>query len=622
VDSFAKRKVIIILIFLLIGIIYIVRLLVLQVIDPTYKRSAANNVLREVIEYPARGLIYDRNGELLVYNQAAYDLLATPREVGKFDTLVLCNMLQVSKEDFIVSLKKAKEYSKIRPSVVVKQVSPESYALMHEKMYRFPGFFFQTRTLRNYKHNIAAHLLGYIREVGPQHIFPGSYYKPGDYIGDTGIEKAYEEKLRGRKGTSFLLVDVHGRVKGSYEKGNSDTLAVKGKDLVATIDYRLQQYAELLMQNKAGSVVAIEPATGEILALVSSPSYTPDMMVGRARMEHYPRLLADTLLPLYNRAIRAQYPPGSTFKMAHALVALQEEIITPYTSFHCANGFHSGNFTQACHHNSSFTLTPSIAQSCNAYYAYTFKSLLESKKYGNAKQAYEIWRGHILSLGFGKKVSYELDDENSGFIPPSEYYQRKVFHNSRWRALPIISLAIGQGEIQTTPIQMANYAALMANRGYYFMPHIVKHIQDGTLADDVKIRKYTTIGLGHFEKIIDGMEGAMGHTMAGTAGMSYIPGIVVCGKTGTAQNPHGADHSTFIAFAPRNDPKIAIAVYVENGQWGSSYAAPIASLLIEKYLNDSIQPGRTWLETNMLNTNLLYPDKPNYKKIYYNGTAE
>jgi penicillin-binding protein 2 len=603
------------LIILVVGLIFILRLFTLQVIDQTYKRTAASNVLREVVEYPARGLIYDRNGELLVYNQAAYDLLVTPREVKQFDTLALCSLLDVQKEEFIESFKKARAYSRIKPSVVVKQISPQAYALMQEKMYKYPGFFFQTRTLRSYNHNIAAHLLGYIREVGPRHVYPGSYYKQGDYIGDTGIEKAYEEVLRGKKGTSYLMVDVHGRVKGAYQKGKSDTLAVKGKDVVATIDYKLQEYAEQLMQNKAGSVVAIEPATGEILALVSSPAYTPDMMVGRARSLYFPQLLADTLLPLYNRAIRAQYPPGSTFKMAQALVALQEGTINPQTSFYCADGYHSGNFTQACHHNQSFTLTPSIAQSCNAYYAHAFRNFLESRKFNNIKHGYEVWRKHMLSLGFGNRVTIDFEDENTGFVPPADYYQSRVFHSSRWRVLPIISLAIGQGEVQTTPIQMANYAAIIANRGFYYTPHVVKLIQDGEIPAALKQKKYTTIDTVHFHKVIDGMEGVMGQTMAGTARMSYIPGIDMCGKTGTAQNPHGADHSTFIAFAPKNNPKIAIAVYVENAQWGSSYAAPIASLIVEKYLNDSIQPGRKWLEENMLKANLIYPDKPNYIKF-------
>jgi penicillin-binding protein 2 len=613
-DSYSKRKYIVILIFLLVGIAYILRLFSLQVVDSTYKKTATKNILREVVDYPSRGLIYDRNGKLLVYNQAAYDLLATPREVGVFDTLQLCSILNVEVQSFKAELLKARRYSSYKPSVIVKQIAPERYALLQEKMYKYPGFYFQPRTLRKYTHNTAAHVLGYVGEVSQQVIDKDAYYQAGDYYGITGIEKSYEEQIRGVKGASFFLVDVHNRVKGSYEGGRMDKKPERGSDVVSTIDLQLQLYGEQLMQNKAGSIVAIEPSTGEILALVSSPGYQPDDLVGRKRIENFPRLVADTLLPLYNRALRAQYPPGSTFKMLNALIALQEGVINNQTRFMCNHGYHVGSFSQGCHHNQEFTLTPSIAQSCNAYYAYTFRRILEAPHIGDVKLGYERWREHVVSFGFSKSLCPEFGEELKGFIPESEYYQRRVFPYSRWRALPLISLAIGQGEIQMTPMQMANYTAILANRGFYITPHVVKQVGDRPLDDQLLERHYTTIDTIHFEKILDGMENVMSFEHRGTASASAIPGIAFCGKTGTAENPHGADHSTFIAFAPRENPVIALAVYVENGKWGSTYAAPIASLLIEKYINGSIQKSRLRVEQNMLNANLLFPDQAGYIK--------
>lgn len=602
------------LIFIVVGIVFVIRLFTLQVISSTYKKTATKNVLREVVDYPSRGLIYDRNGKLIVYNQAAYDLMATPREIGVFDTLEICRLLEVPVDAFKAELLKAQKYSRFKPSIVVKQISPERYALMQEKMYKYPGFYFQTRTLRSYTYSNAAHLLGYVGEVNQALIDKEPYYKSGDYVGVTGIEKAYEKELRGVKGARFFLVDVHNRVKGSYEKGALDTMAIKGNDLVATIDVDLQAYAEKLMQNKAGSIVAIEPATGEILSLVSTPGYLPDALVGRKRIENYPKFAADSLLPLYNRALRAQYPPGSTFKMVHALIALQEGVITPYTSFTCNHGYHVGSFSQKCHHNQAFQLTGSIAQSCNAYYSHTFRRILENPALGGVRQGYERWRDYITSFGFSSQVSLDLDEELKGFIPESDYYEQKVFRKTRWRALPLISLSIGQGEIETTPIQMANYAAILANRGWYYKPHVVRSISNSSINPEAKILHRTKVDPVHFEEILDGLENVLNPNYPGTASSARIPGIVVCGKTGTAENPQGADHSTFIAFAPRENPKIAIAVYVENGRWGNLYAAPIATLIIEKYLNDSIQPSRKYVENNMLNTNLLYPELPNYIK--------
>lgn len=611
-DSNSKQKNIIILLFLIIGFVFIIRLFSLQVLNKTYKHSATKNVLREVIEFPSRGLIYDRHGELLVYNQASYDLLITPRETTEFDTTLLCSLLDINKENFIKEIKKARNYSRYRPSIVVKQISPDKYALLQEKMYKFPGFYFHTRTLRSYKHSIAAHVLGYVSEVNNSAIRNDHYYRPGDYIGITGIEQAYEKELRGEKGVRFFLVDVHNRVMGSYENGRLDTSSVKGKNIYTTIDWQLQSYGEELMGNKAGSIVAIEPSTGEILTMVSSPSYNPEQLVGRKRIKNYPRLVADTLLPLFNRAIRAQYPPGSTFKMVHALIGLHENIITPNTRFHCAMGYHVGNFSMGCHHNRDFKLSGSIAQSCNAYYANVFRYILDAPKFGGTKKGYEAWREHVVSFGFSKKVTPELKNELKGFIPTSDYFQNNLFKYSRWRSLPIVSLAIGQGEILTTPVQMANYAAVLANRGYFIMPHFMKLVEDGDINPAFKEKHYTTIDTVHFEKIVEGMEWVMDEKKEGTATIARIPGITMCGKTGTAENPHGPEHSTFIAFAPKENPVIAIAVYVEKGKWGSLYAAPIASLLVEKYISGKIQDSRKKLEEQMKAANLLYPDKPNF----------
>ncbi|MCF8362422.1 MAG: penicillin-binding protein 2 [Prolixibacteraceae bacterium] len=614
-DSYSKRKNIIILIFLLVGIVFIVRLFLLQVLDTTYKKTATNNVLREVVDYPSRGLIYDRKGRLMVYNQAAYDLLATPREIGRFDTTLLCSILNIEKARIERSLTKAKKYSKYKPSIIVKQISPERYALLQEKMYKFPGFYVQPRTLRKYNYDNSAHVLGYVGEVSPSMMEDDSYYKQGDYIGSTGIESTYEKYLRGVKGKSYYLVDVHNRVKGSYDRGNMDVSPVKGSDLITTIDAELQQYGEKLLQNKIASIVAIEPESGEILSLVSAPGYKPSDMVGRERVENYPRLVGDSLLPLFNRAVRALYPPGSTFKMMNALIALQEEVITPRTRFMCNHGYHVGSFSMGCHHDREFQLDASIAQSCNAYYAYTFRRILESSKFADVKEGYEKWREHVLSFGLSETIAPEIPDELPGLIPTSDYYQHRVFPYSRWRALPIISLSIGQGEIQTTPLQMANYAAALANKGYYYTPHLVKDIL-GTDETIVDVEKHQTmIDSIYFEEVFDGMEHVFSFDHQGTARASRVPGIRICGKTGTAENPHGEDHSTFIAFAPRENPKIAVAVYVEYGKWGSTFAAPIATLLIEKYLNDSIQGSRQYIEKNMMEANLLFPDEPNYFKI-------
>jgi penicillin-binding protein 2 len=604
VDINSNRKYLIIGIFIASGVIFLIRLFFLQVVDTTYKEYATNNVLRKVIQYPARGLIYDRNGELLVYNKASYDLLVTPREVKPFDTLRFCQLLDISIEEFRQRLKEARDFSPFQPSVLVKQISPEKYATLQEQLYKVRGFYIQSRTLREYPRPLAAHLLGYVGEVTRDMIEANPYYKSGDYIGISGIERSYENELRGNKGVKYYMVDVHNRIQGSYRSGDEDTTAQIGRNLISSIDADLQEYAEKLLANKRGSVVAIEPSTGEVLVFANSPGYDPNLLVGRARGNNYMSLVADPYKPLYNRALMAQYPPGSTFKMANALVALQEGVITPKTQYYCAHGYYSGNFRVGCHHDQSFDLVPSISLSCNAYYVYVFRAILENRKYPNIRAAYEAWREYMLRLGFGRTLETDFVHELKGLVPTSDYYERFVFRGSRWRALPIVSLSIGQGELGITPLQLANHAALIANRGHYFIPHIVKEVEGQEIHPRFRQPVSGGIDREHYDPIVEGMYQVM---ESGTGGRSRIPGISVCGKTGTAQNPHGADHSVFMAFAPKDDPKIAISVYVENGIWGSTYAAPIASLVIEKYLNDSISPNRAWLESEMLRVDLMNP---------------
>lgn len=615
-DINSNRKYLIISIFVAVSIVLLIRLFYLQVIDNTYKEFATSNVLRKVVQYPARGLIYDRNGELLVYNKAAYDLLVTPREVKPFDTLKFCSLLDITIEEFRLKLKEARAYSPYKPSVLVKQISPEKYAVLQEVLYKVQGFYIQSRTLREYPRPMAAHLLGYVGEVNRAMIESNPYYESGDYIGISGIEKSYEDELRGKKGVKYYMVDVHNRIQGSYLEGEADTTALIGKNLTSSLDADLQEYAELLLKNKRGSVVAIEPATGEILVLANSPAYDPNLLVGRERGNNYSVLSTDPVKPLYNRALMAQYPPGSTFKMANALVALQEGAITPTTSYYCAHGYHSGNFTIGCHHEMSFTLEPSIAKSCNTYYVYVFRAILENKKYKDIREGYEAWRRYMLNFGFGRTLNTDLANELKGLVPTSDYYERFVFRGSRWRALPIVSLSIGQGELGITPLQLANYTAMIANRGHYYIPHVVKEVEGQEI--DARFREPVDSGIDrqHFDPVVEGMAQVM--QPGGTGAMSMIPGLEVCGKTGTAQNPHGLDHSVFMAFAPKDRPKIAISVYVENGIWGSTYAAPIASLIIEKYLNDTIASNRVWLERNMLKANLMDPNRI----IISNGTEE
>ncbi|MBE3084727.1 MAG: penicillin-binding protein 2 [Bacteroidetes bacterium] len=599
-DAFINRKYVIMALIVLASLCLIIRLFFIQVVKDSYKLSADNNVLRYVTQYPARGLIYDRNGKWIVFNQAAYDLMVVPAQASKIDTTGFCNLLGITGELFRERMKAAINYSKRAPSVFLKQISVEAYARLQEKMFMYPGFYVQPRTLRKYSKPVAAHVLGYVSEVDDGITRKDPYYKPGDYIGKSGIEEAYEKELRGRRGVKIFLVDVYSRVKGSYADGSKDTLAVQGTNIISGIDLDLQEYGELLMKNKRGSIVAIEPKTGEVLTLVSSPNYDPGLLVGRIRSENFAKLLADTLEPLYNRALMASYPPGSSFKPINGLIALQEQVISPSTLFGCHNGY----LFLACHsHRSPLILQDAIMMSCNSYFCQAFRKILENPKYPSVSEAYEKWKGYLNEFGFGNKLGTDFVNELSGFIPAGSYYD-KYYGKGKWKALTVISMAIGQGEVGTTPLQMANMTAAIANRGYYYTPHIVKSIGTaGNIDTRFTTKHLISIDSINFEEIIKGMDAAVNGGAGKTAGIAALKDIIVCGKTGTAQNPHGKDHSVFIAFAPKDDPKIVIMVVVENAGFGATFAAPIASLMIEKYIKGEVSNKDR--EQSMLNLNLL-----------------
>jgi penicillin-binding protein 2 len=596
-DPFINRKYVIMALIVLALLGLLVRLFIIQVAKNTYRLSADNNVLRYITQYPARGLIYDRNGKLIVFNQAAYDLMVIPSQVIKIDTLSFCDQLGISIETFRKQMRAAINYSRRAPSVFLKQVSNETYARFQEKMFQYPGFYPQPRTLRKYAKPVAAHILGYVSEVDEGVIRRNPYYKPGDYIGKSGIEEAYEKDLRGRRGVKIFLVDVFSRIKGSYANGKMDTVAVQGSDIISGIDLDLQEYGELLMKNKRGSIVAIEPKTGEVLTLVSAPDYDPSLLVGRVRSENFAKLQSDSVSePLFNRALMASYPPGSTFKPINGLIGLQEGVITPKTLFEC----HRGYLFVACHdHPSPLNIVGAIGNSCNAYFCQTYRRVLENPIFNSVADAYDKWKYYLNEFGFGSKLGTDFVNELSGFIPSTEYFD-KYYGRNRWKALTVISMGIGQGEVGTTPLQMANMTAAIANRGYFYTPHVVKSIGTDHYID----KRFTTkhnidIDTANFEQIVLGMEEAV---KSGTAAEVNLKDIIICGKTGTAQNPHGANHSVFIAFAPKDNPEIAIAVYVENAGFGATYAAPIASLMIEKYLKGEI--SNKALEQRILEMNL------------------
>jgi len=599
--KFASRKYVVIAIFFTIGIIFIIRLFLLQIIDNDYKLSADNNVLRYITDYPARGLIYDRNQDLLVYNEATYDLNVIPRQIMNLDTVLLCKLLTLTTEEFNQRLQKAKKYSSYKPSVLLEQISKEDYGYLEEQLYKFPGFFVQARTLRKYPYPNAAHVLGYVGEVNSKEVQSDAYYKSGDYIGRSGIEKYYEDDLRGQKGLQIKMVDVFNREKGSFQNGKYDSTAISGTNLYLSIDAQLQAYGERLMQNKKGSIVAIEPSTGEIIAMVSAPAYDPNLLIGRIRNVNFSKLSQDTTEPLFNRATMAQYPPGSTFKPVDAVIGLNENVLHSYTKYSC-QGTVSVPIVCSHDHYSPLDLNHAIEQSCNPYFWKVFKSILEQDKFADFHEAYDHWRHEVMQFGIGTRLNSDVNSQRKGNLPEHTYFDRYYGKNG-WKAITVRSMSVGQGEIELTPLQLANQAVVLANRGYYFSPHLVKGIgvidqKKAEFQDTIK----TDFQKKHFEQVIEGMS-LVYHGEKGSVSWFKVDSLQLCGKTGTAQNPHGEAHSVFIAFAPKDNPKIAISVVVENCGFGATWAAPIASLMIEKYLRGEVK--HSWIEDKMLNTNLI-----------------
>ena len=586
-----KRKLVIGGFIVAIVIIYIIRLVQLQVMDSTYKANADSNAFMEKVIYPSRGLIYDRNDSLVVYNVPEYDLVMIPKDVIPFDTIDLCNTLQISQEEFkhrLEEMRKGRSYSAFTQQVLMNHLTPEDYGRLQEKLYRFPGFYVVQRILRQYNYHVAANVLGDIREVNARDIENDDYYRPGDYTGDLGIEKSYEKWLRGVKGKEILIRDATGKIKGHYNDGADDVSPVAGNNLKLSIDIGLQEYGELLMQGKVGAIVAIEPKTGEILALVSSPTFDPALLMGKERGKNYRDLVNNRLKPLYDRSIMAAYPPGSTFKPSQGLIFLEEGIITTSTVFPCRRGYVNAGLRVGCHgHGSPIPLKPALQTSCNAYFCWGFKYMMDKRsKYGSTGKAFEVWKNHMVSMGYGYKLGIDMPGESRGFIPNTAFYD-KIYGEGKWVGQTIISDAIGQGEILATPLQIANLSATIANRGYYITPHVVKNIEGvGVLKKSLE-RHDTDIDKRYYNDIVDGMRMAV---LGGTCTRANIPGLDVCGKTGTAQNPHGRDHSVFMGFAPMNDPKIAICVYVENAGFGAAFGVPIGALMIQRYLRGN-SPG-------------------------------
>lgn len=573
--------------------VYIIRLFTLQIMSDDYKKNADSNAFLKKVELPARGVISDRNGKLLVYNQNAYDIMVVMNEEkGRLDTTEFCNSLGITKEFFIKRMEEIKDrnknpgYSRFTQQLFMSQLSEKEFSVFQEKIYRFPGFYVQRRSVRQYTMPYAAHVLGDVAEVSAADIEEDSYYQPGDYIGKMGVEKSYEKQLRGEKGVQIMLRDAHGRIQGSYMNGKFDRRPVPGKDLTLSLDIKLQALGERLLEGKIGSIVAIEPSTGEVLCMVSSPTYDPRTVTGRKRGKMHAMLSRNPWKPLLNRSIMGMYPPGSTFKTTQGLTFLTEGIIGPGTSFPCHHGFYCRGLHVGCHgHASPISLVPAIGTSCNSYFCWGLYYMLGNrKKYKNVQEGMNTWRDYMVSMGFGYKLGIDLSGEKRGLIPNAQYYD-KAYRGS-WNALTVISIAIGQGEVLLTPLQIANLGATIANRGYFYTPHVVKKVKGEQLEAKFREKHYTKASRRAYEYIVAGMRRAV---TGGTCRAADRADYEVCGKTGTAQN-HGQDHSIFMGFAPMNNPKIAIAVYVENGGFGADYGVPIGALMMEQYIKGKLSP--------------------------------
>lgn len=598
----------------LLVIIYVVRLFNLQLGDHTYRENADSNAFLKKVLYPMRGLIYDRNGKLVVFNQPAYDLMVTPRDAVDFDTVQLCNILGLSRTDFDRRWDEMKDtrrnpgYSSYTPQKLLSHLSQADYGRIQEKLYLFPGFDISQRAIRQYATTAGANVLGNIREVNATDIERDQYYRAGDYTGDLGVEKSYEKQLRGRKGVNIFMKDVHGRIKGPYEHGIHDQEPLAGRNLTLSIDWDLQEYGEKLMRGKSGAIVAIEPSTGEILALVTSPNYDPSLLLGRERGRNYASLAGDPLKPLYNRAIQASYPPGSTFKPTQGLILLQEGVIKPSTRYPCHHGYVNG-LRVGCHgHASPISLVPALATSCNAFFCWGFKYMIDRKGSTSQKQLTR-WKDYLVSMGYGYKLGIDLPGESRGFLPNAGFYD-KVRKGAPWSANSIISVSIGQGEVLATPLQIANLGATIANRGFFFTPHVVKAVQDTVLDREYTTRRRTNVNSMFYNYIVQGMRQAV---LGGTCRGANLGDIEVCGKTGTSQNPHGPDHSVFMGFAPMDHPRIAICVFVETAGFGATFGVPIGSLMMEKYLRGEISASRKGVEERMMSARTFQSGTPKKK---------
>lgn len=588
-------------------IIYLIRLFSLQLMSDDYKKNADSNAFRKEIQYPSRGLILDRKGRLLVYNESSYNIMVVMNDQRGIDTLDFCQTVGITKDFYIKRMDEIKSkisYSRYTPQLFMSQIPAEEFSVFREKLFRFKGFSVEKRSVRHYTTGLGAHLLGDVGEVNDKDIANDDYYQSGDFIGKLGVERSYEKELRGEKGMRIMLRDVHGRTQGHYQNGKYDKAPVPGKDVTLSIDLDLQELAERLLEGKLGAIVAIEPSTGQILCMASSPTYDPRLTVGRNRGKYHQQLSCDPMRPLLNRAIMGTYPPGSTFKITQALMGLQEGSITPEIAFPCHHGFNYKGLHLGCHgHASPINLVPAIGTSCNAYFCWNLYRMFSNKrKYGSVQNAMNCWKDHMVDMGFGYKLGIDLPGESRGMIPNANYYDDH--YRKSWNALTVISISIGQGEVTATPLQIANLAATVANRGHYYVPHIVRSIRGGQIDSLYTHPHHTTINPRWYDYAVAGMRKAV---LSGTCHAANIPGIEVCGKTGTAQN-RGHDHSAFMGFAPMTSPRIAVVAYIENGGFGAVYGVPIGALIMEQYLNGSLSPSSEKKAQVIQNRHIKYGD--------------
>lgn len=605
--NFSNRRFVIGGIVVLTVIVYLIRLFTLQLMSDDYKKNADSNAFRKDIQYPSRGLIMDRNGHLLVYNESSYNIMVVMNDQRGVDTLDFCKTVGITRDFYekrMLEIKAQTNYSRYTPQLFMSQIPAEEFSMFREKLFRFKGFSVEKRSMRRYTENVGAHFLGDVGEVNEKDIEEDNYYQSGDYIGKLGVERSYEKMLRGEKGMRIMLRDVHGRTQGRYKDGRYDKAPVPGKNITLSIDLELQRLAERLLRGKLGAIVAIEPKTGEILCMASSPTYDPRCMVGRDRGKNHLSLSKDPMKPLLNRAIMGTYPPGSTFKITQAMLGLQEGSITPEIAFPCHHGFNFKGLHLGCHgHSSPINLVPAIGTSCNAYFCWNLYRMFSNKpKYGTIQAAMTRWKDHLVAMGFGYKLGVDLPGEKRGMIPNAEYYDKH--YNGAWNPLTVVSISIGQGEVTATPLQIANLAATVANRGHYFVPHIVRKVQDGQIDPVYRTPKKTLVDPHWYNYAVDGMRKAV---LGGTCHAANLPGIEVCGKTGTAQN-RGHDHSVFMGFAPKDEPRIAVAVYVENGGFGAVYGVPIGALIMEQYLNGKLSPASEKKAESFSNRHIKYTD--------------